>query len=238
MLRDKIKEMYLENGFNKNVIKNPENYSGPFLIDVDESYVSAKNKIMIFGQETYGWKNFSEYKNESNCIEEYIQHYKEFNNGLGYYVTPFWYAFNYFKNCIDESHVIWNNISKFDYLERSILFAPEDEQTELITQQKNILIKEIEITKPDICIFFIGKGYKYKWILDLIFDDHVESDIDNAKMTMRFFGKESEKYTISKINSKNLPDRSYVTYHPNTINWQGVEIRDNIYELLKELIVK
>ena len=54
MLRDKLKEMYLENGFNKNVIKNPENYSGPFLIDVDESYVSAKNKIMIFGQETYG----------------------------------------------------------------------------------------------------------------------------------------------------------------------------------------
>ena len=64
-----------------------------------------------------------------------------------------------------------------------------------------------------------------------------EIELENAKMKMSFFGRESEKYTISKIKSKYLPEKSFITYHPNTINWQGVEIRDNIYDLLKELIV-
>jgi len=172
-----------------------------------------------------------------NLFEEYMNHYRNFNNGLGYYSTPFWYAFNYFQNSINDSYVIWNNISKFDYQERSILSAPDEEQINLINQEKNIVINEIEILKPDICIFFIGKGYKYKWILDILFDDYNEIELENAKMKMSFFGRESEKYTISKIKSKYLPEKSFITYHPNTINWQGVEIRDNIYDLLKELIV-
>jgi|GEM_PF-5745380 len=68
MLRNKLLNMYLQNGFNKKQVKNPDDYCGPFLIDVNESYLTAKNKIMIFGQETFGWKYFSDYELEIKSI--------------------------------------------------------------------------------------------------------------------------------------------------------------------------
>jgi len=137
--------------------KSDLSVSSPLLIKIDEEkYLNSSRKVMIFGQETFGWhKEFG-----SKHIDELMNKYDDYmNKNRKKNTRAFWKGFNYFKEEIDklsngrDNYYIWNNIVKFGKV-------GERGMTEGIRnfERKNfsVISDEVKILKPDMIVFFTG----------------------------------------------------------------------------------
>jgi hypothetical protein len=234
-------------------LENGGDLSSPLLLSVTEDFCNAERRIMVFGQETFGWEwNSNLRKNYPNYPEEWpyewnVQsmadfiHIKDSVEGLcwGYeqfkfgsfqpqtHSAPFWRAFRQVQSWAGAG-VMWSNVAKSDYLDpkgitgRSILAASEELRENLVTQQRDIIIREIEILKPHACIFFSGPYY------DPIISGTFPSCVFNQI-------KPHVIREISHLSDENLPEKSFRTYHPNYLSrskqWGLIElIKSQIYD--------
>jgi hypothetical protein len=83
---------------------------GPLLISPSDTYSQQKNRLLIIGQETYGWNI------EADDLEKQMKAYEDFNVGAGYYSSPFWNVVRKVEKAISNSpySCAWTNISKYD----------------------------------------------------------------------------------------------------------------------------
>lgn len=145
--------------------------SPPLLLQATVAYLSSKTRVMIFGQETTGWKWTKDlrteypkypkdwpYKDIRSMKDFFLNEdsvaglrwgYQEF--GFGHRQptlskSPFWQAFSEISSWPDVG-VMWNNLVKVDYSEPgktwSILQASEETREALITQQASLILGEI-----------------------------------------------------------------------------------------------
>ena len=91
--------------------------ASPLVLQVDEeSYSQSDLKVMIFGQETWGWGKFED--SLQVCLDRYERFFLKENFYKGYSKSSFWKAFRDFKKSfVDENKgkkisFMWNNISK------------------------------------------------------------------------------------------------------------------------------
>ena len=116
---------------------------------------------------------------------------------------------------------MWSNVSRCDYSAQSILQAPEEVREELVTSQKNILLRELEILKPHACVFFSGPYYDP--MLSVSFPD------------CKFLPCASQPVQkLAHLIDSSLPAASFRTYHPNYLNraaiWNMIElIKSEVY---------
>ena len=141
-----------------------ENFAMPFLLDMPES-LEDKFKIMIYGQETWGW-------HDGACLTDWIEKgmrgYKNFfwdkNFYSGYSRSSFWQAFRFYEknipSILKENNIerepifIWNNISKLGLGNEKT--GVNDTSRELERKYFNVIREEFEIIKPDLTIFLTG----------------------------------------------------------------------------------
>ncbi len=185
--------------------------TNPLLLKVDEEeFEKSDIKVMIFGQETWGWHEFS------TPIEEGMNKYESFFIKENFYKrhkkSAFWKAFKFFKSNLkrhfDDKSVtfVWNNISKIG--KNNGKTGVTKEIRELEQNYFNVIKEELEILKPDIVIFLTGNRNK-----DLKF--HF-TDITFENIEMQNPKKKKMKYKAStKVISRYLPKKSVKLYHPS-----------------------
>ncbi len=174
---------------------------GPLLIN-PKAYYGQETKLLIIGQETYGWA--SEYTD----INAQMSCYEEFNVGENYVSSPFWNVTRKVERLlnIEPFSCAWSNLNRFDHNGGSPVGDVEFE----MPQFDRILVDEIKILKPDICLFYTN--HKYDWRLKNIYDGLLMEDIHGLP-TNHF----------CKLSHSDLPFRSYRTPHPKTMRMQGWE---------------
>src|SRR5574344_1378957 len=191
-------------------------YVGPLLLHCwEEEYRKSRYKLMIFGQETNGW--FDKYIRTPNDIKEDIQLYQDFKLGDSYNSLFWQYAhnINLMINGEDNLNFIWNNVNKCG------LDGKGRPLSNVLTKEKeqfNVISKEIDILKPDVCIFLSGPNY--------------DSDLRRNFPDLRI--EPFENYPTNEaaiLVSPCLPVKSFRIYHPG----YGNRYCDWYWELLNKM---
>lgn len=203
-MNNKLRELYLDNLDRFKTFyddSEPLDLCGPLCMKVG-SYAQQKTKLMIIGQETYGWCN-------SLTLEEQLDTYEEFNFGSEYVSSPFWNVTRKLERAlkVDPYAIAWSNINRFD------CGGGSPDGTTIAETIKNldfILKKEIEILAPDVCVFFTNRKYDSR--LSNLFDGLVFNNIDNLP-TPHF----------ARLRHPSLPAFTIRTPHPKTIRMMSWE---------------
>lgn len=187
--------------YSKLDLLNIKDYAGPHLIYCwEDFYTASKYKLLIVGQETNGW--YDEYIRTPKDIRECIRTYENFKLGESKSNTPFWRYSRMFNAKINGEYsklgFIWTNINKFG---ATGIGHPNLEVTNIERKEYNIFTKELQILKPDICLFLTGPNY----------DNDIKAkvvDVEFEEFT------NFHKRQLVKVKSAHLPLKSYRTYHP------------------------
>lgn len=183
-------------------------------------------KIMIFGQETNGWDwlNVPERPNneEEGGVEYLTKLYEYFDLGEGKqrYNTLFWQYFRQLREMfgITSRHeILWNNINKFGKASGS--GRPIADVTRLENKLFNVLREELDVIKPDVCIFLTGPNYDN----DLV---HKLPDAEFLEIG------DYQKREFALVKSKYLPSNSFRTYHPG----YGNRYYDWYQQIMKRIV--
>ncbi len=175
---------------------------GPFLMSPNSIYDKQKLPLLIIGQETYGWdKNIDD-------LSKQMDSYEKFNVAENYYSSPFWNIARKTEKALgnEQYSCAWTNISKYDgdggraYGEYEIAISTLDD----------LLIDEIQITQPKVCLFFTGPA----------FDNRLKTTFENIEFI------EQQGWTtrqLCRLKHPCLPEHSFRAYHPNFLRRSGFE---------------
>lgn len=178
---------------------------------VPYNYEKMKYKILIVGQENYGW-HFKE-----NAIESMFATL-DFLNMKYYDNTPiFMFPYNFCKsinnleNAKDpkKTYFTWVNLREFSFDEDAKMPLNKEAQ-DIIDNEYNILEEEIKIIAPDIVLFLTGPRY----------DCHIRKQLNDIEF------KEVKNYNIrqfARLEHKSLPKNSFRIYHPGYLKRIGLE---------------
>lgn len=174
------------------MLSSYDGLSRPLFLHVPEAYHQAPIKLMVVGQQTYGWG-----EQGMDRVDALIALYQDFDLGRRYTRSPFWQAAH--KLCRDlnpggpEYAFLWSNLVKVDqWRDRPSL------EVEASVSQCGLLQQEIAITTPDAVVFFTGPQY----------DARLKSSFPSVEY-------EAVSSKITRLKHSGLPVSSFKTYHPN-----------------------
>jgi len=218
-MREKLLELYNSRKIDFEYIdKNcTVKVNGPFLLSPTEMYSRQPNPLLIIGQETNGFC-----KNEKD-LEKRMDCYEKFGSGIEYNrkSSPFWNVTRKIEKILgdEEYSCAWTNISKYDQENKT----PSLENTKFISKVDNLLIEEINILKPKVCIFYTS--YKFDLRIQNIFNEVEFISIP-----------EFEKKQVCQLKHAALPELTFRTYHPGYLRRKKLLIEG--FLKLVETIVK
>lgn len=211
-INERLEELY--NSKYSNALENKGELimSNPLLIKVDEEkYNSSDIKVMIIGQETYGWWEgvFGD-KTVQELMDQYDGYlHNKLENMRKKSSRAFWKGFKYFEDEIQKIHTdknvycIWNNIVKIGKDNKTGI---SDSIRDFERKYLSMVKKEIQILKPDIVIFLTGPNRDYD----------IKYNFDNVT-----FENQNKLFNDTKyrepalVVSEDLPKSSVRLYHPN-----------------------
>jgi hypothetical protein len=199
--------------------------SPPLLLSVPQAYTVAKRRIILSGQETYGWKwghdlrtLYPEYETEypfkdictmkdfvtnEDSIEALCWGYREFDFSSKQPRTrgsPLWQAFREVQGW-EDAGLIWTNLARCDYQGGSVLNAPEELMADLSRLQYRLMAEELAILQPHVCLFLTGPRY----------DNFLAEVFPECQLTSV---GDSPVRELARISHPSLPRSSFRTYHP------------------------
>ena len=187
------------------------NIMGPDLIWVDDEYLNAPTQIAIIGQQVDGWDySYPEFVNNWE-VSDAIEEYKKFDFGINYHSSPFWQFFHKVRTNqhginAGQRMLLWTNLIKFVSDDQSsILWKPNKD--EVLALQDGILVTELQLTAPDVCIFVTGPDY----------DDIIERYYPG----IQFKTITAPVREFAKLIHPDLPEKSYRCYHPKYLRLGG-----------------
>lgn len=198
---DSLSELYKRHRYLTFGIKSRCNgdMGGPFLIAPNDKYRLSRKKVAFVGQQTGGWLS-------SDNIDEQIGEYRDFNLGINYRSTPFWYIIHELERRLIGSlySSAWLNLNRYDQDSKT----PSLNNLEILKELDWLLLEELRLIEPHIVIFFTGPELEHR-ILKLL---GVEA---TAKTTVidRLF----------KITSPKLNSLIFSTDHPKYLRLSHTE---------------
>jgi hypothetical protein len=175
---------------------------GPCLISPSSKYANHTNRLLIIGQETKGWEC------EIDDIEKQMKVYEDFNLGEKYYSSPYYNVTRKVEDKLGNERYsnAQTNINKFDVGGKH----PNGKHEIAIATLDKILIDEIKILKPKICIFFTGHAFDNR--LNKIFPGLEFNEV-----------AEFNKMEFCQLKHPLLPELSFRAYHPGYLRRRGKE---------------
>lgn len=182
-------------------------FDGPLLMSCwEEEYLNSEYKMLFFGRESNGWHGDLIFD-----VNESIKKYVDFElckNGKN---TTFWQYIYDTKNIlmpktIGQKNFLWSNVSKFSNLDGTAIHRDD---FNFFCDNFNVMQSEIEISKPDVIIFFSGNTWDEKiqyQIKDRIYFEQVNSNIPVSE--------------LSRLASVSFPYHTYRVDHPITLQTQ------------------
>jgi len=183
-----------------NCMKKYLDLSAPTVMDISDAYFNSPKRLMIIGQQTYGWG--------TGTLDFMLKDYRDFNFGENYRSTPFWNVTSKVAKIlgVDRYAIAWTNLVKCDYKKDR---PPKNIESE-IQEAFPVLADEISILAPDIIIFFTGPRY----------DDRLEKSLPGSTFEKV---RNYDPRQLAKISNPNLPAKSIRAYHPNYLQRSGKE---------------
>lgn len=190
--------------------------SSPLLINPCEAYFEQNIKLMVVGQQTYGWAA------GKNKIDDLLDEYNRFYFSEENKSSPFWRTVRKLEKeiCFSDHCSIWTNVNRIDVKGDE----PCGTVANLIKNFDFILRKEIEILKPNVIVFFCGRS----------FDDRISKLYSGFKVES--VNENTESNLLAKFNAKGLPC-CLRTYHPKFLNMQGKEVYDKVLSEIVQIII-
>ncbi len=181
-----------------------DDLAGPLLMSPNIDFVNSKNRLLIIGQETNGWSY------HLDDIEKQMKHYEDFNVGVDYYSSPFWNITRKIEAILENNphSCAWTNLNKFDLNSG----RPHGEYEKAISELDDILLSEIQILRPNYCLFYTGP----------YFDQRIKNLFENIEF------EAIPNFAISefcKLKHPNLPENSYRSHHPKSLRIRHIENR-------------
>ena len=231
ILLDRLyKESWADLSAQLNREENQGQYVMPFFIKAPEIINDPQiYKIMIFGQETWGWYDHCSLE---KWIEIGMNEYERFFLKKGFYSgyrkSSFWQKFRFFEKELSKIIIeqgrkpvfIWNNISKIGNSDGKT--GVSDNNRSIERQYFNVIAKEVEIIKPDLCIFMTGPNRDHD--IKFNFPDasfKIANDIDLIR----------EMALIDFLNIKGLR-----LYHPSFFAGFNNKYKMRALNVLKEIL--
>lgn len=204
-MKNKLLALYQNNQkrFKEVIEKYPDaGFEGPLLLSPNEKYCNQPTKLLIIGQQTYGWES------DVDNMQDQMIASENFNLGEDYYSSPFWNITRKLEVAlnIEPYSCAWTNLNKFDLRGGQ----PYGEYQDAVSKLDDILLSEIDIIKPDVCMFYTGPNFDYK--LEAIYNDIEFVELPN-------FGIRQ----FCKLKHPNLPVNSYRSYHPKSLRINKLE---------------
>ncbi len=171
--------------------------SAPFVVAPDARYRDAAVRLMIVGQETFGWgEGIDRGQSAEQLVEILREWYRSFNLGANYRSTPFWSAadhiFRSLNPSTDARAFLWSNLVKMDMGRRRV--TPEVEER---VAALRLLQREISEFSPEVVVFFTGPRY----------DERLAMSFPGARF-------ETAGPLLARVIHADLPTRTFRTYHP------------------------
>lgn len=211
--------------------------SNPWLIKVPREYINARKKVMLIGQEAYGWYGEYSKKPINELLLKYYEGFLQDQTRKGCYrPSPIW---NLYRNIISwgkasNAYVISNNIGKLCYVKKD-----KDGNWKGTTgfhKKVNMGMidtfrKEIEICKPDLIIFVCGETYEQRYLKEWLGEYKVK-EVDGLGVDSHHLAE--LVFTSSTIK---LP-KVYRTHHPRYLqmNKNKTEWSNKIYSFIEKII--
>ncbi|KKO45779.1 hypothetical protein WG68_08670 [Arsukibacterium ikkense] len=195
----------------------------PLLLCFDSAKFSAAHKrILICGQETWGWGDFG--STVEDCMEEYRRFFinAEFYDGYG--GSAFWKAFRFFEAQLESIfegqrlQFIWQNISKIG---RNDDTGVTDEIRKLERGHFPVFKEEMKILKPNIVLFLTGPDR----------DHDIQFHFPDVQFSQA--GDEPNLRRRAWVSSAELPFLSLRLYHPNYYAAWTHQYKNEAVSLLK-----
>jgi len=207
-MKDKLLKAYQarQEDFDFIIRENPEeNMGGPILMSPNEKYDKQPNPLLIVGQQTKGWDCD---KNIPIDLRKQMEVYEKFNLGENYYRSQFWNITRKVEAALGNEpySCAYTNINKFDHEGE----RPKNGYEKEIAVLDDILVTEIKIIKPKVCIFFTGYSFD-KRIKD-IFPEIEFSEIEGWTLNQ-----------FSHLKHPDLPYLTFRTYHPIFLRRKSLE---------------
>jgi len=171
--------------------------SAPFVVAPRSAYRRAAVRLLVVGQETFGWGEGIDKDQPAEQLVEILRDwYRSFDLGAHYRSTPFWSAadhvFRALNPAADSRAFLWSNLVKMDF--RRSRLAPEIEER---VADLRLLQLEIAEFSPEVVVFFTGPRY----------DERLKRSFPGARF-------EPAGSLLFRVIHPDLPPRSFRTYHP------------------------
>ena len=183
-----------------------EHFNGPLLMDPSR-YFQQPKKLLVIGQETYGWS--CKYYD----IDAQFDFYRMFNAGENKckspHTGPFWNITRKVEKTlgIESYSTAYSNLNRFDHNGG----PPKDQKVlEELLNLDFIVKEEIQILKPDICLFYTNRKYDYR--IKVLYPGVQLQNIEGLP----------SNHFVHLIH-KSLPTLTFRTPHPRTIRMKRWE---------------
>jgi hypothetical protein len=222
-----LKELYepmwitlLENG---SKITHPVP-TDPLLLCLDEDeFEQANKRILICGQETWGWGEFG--STVEDCMAGYRSFFVDGEFYDGYGVSAFWKSFRFFESQLvnifegQKLQFIWQNLSKIGRNNGET--GVTDEIRSLEREYFPVFREEINILKPDMVLFLTGPDR----------DHDIQFHFPDVQFSQA--GDEPNLRRRAWVSSSELPFASLRLYHPSYYSAWTHQYKNEAVSLLK-----
>ncbi|MEO8926706.1 MAG: hypothetical protein ABI306_06030 [Caulobacteraceae bacterium] len=226
---------------------NLEEFTAPYLLNVTPGYASAERRVLIIGQESGDWdwvkeelckpgwdyppypfadiRTLGDFIRNDDAIKALTWGYEHFRFGCAQRIAGrgFWRGFHGLASgcpAVMAANVAKCHSRKGDEVVPNL--SPKEFQS-FAAAQKKLLREEIEILRPDVCIFLSGPNYD--GLIANSFPDAVCEPVADIPVNV-----------FARIKRPPLPIETFRTYHPNA-RWKNAkQYRDRVRDILKNLI--
>jgi hypothetical protein len=197
--------------------------TNPMLLSFDEDFFSrADKRIMICGQETWGWGDFG--SSVEDCMNGYYSFFVDEEFYPGYGKSAYWKAFRFFQaqfaSLYPEQKIqfIYQNLSKIGRNDGAT--GVTNEIRTLERQHFPVFKKEIELLQPDMILFLTGPDR----------DHDIHFHFPDAEFSQA--GDELNLRRRAWVSSPDLPSSTLRLYHPSYYSEWSHRYKDEAVSLL------
>ncbi len=183
----------------------PDLPTNPMLLCLNEEHFStASKRIIICGQEPWGWDGFG--TSIEDGMKSYHRFFIEEQFYPGYGQSAFWKAFRFIKAAVcklfenEDCCFVWQNVSKMGRNDGET--GVTDVIRSLERQSFPVFRDEIALLRPDIVVFLTGPNRD--WDIKFHFPDAKFNPV--SKYSTR---------QMAIVKSSDLPAATLRLYHPN-----------------------
>lgn len=193
--------------------------SAPFIVAVPPNWSHSRNRILLVGQETYGWGSDGEADKERGLLSfwagrdaviDLARRYESFDLGRGW-SSPLWRFHHLLAQRFeanDDRAVLWSNLLRVDAgpaanpSKSAWINFTDDEFEAVLDWEADLFHAEMAALAPRIAIF--STGPRYDGALRKLYPDVVHEQIGNLPVGQ-----------LARLNSQRMNFTAFRVYHPN-----------------------